>query len=222
MKFVLITLGILLLLIYRCFLSKVNRYIPAISLFVSTDNGKTYSNNLKSVPLDTVVYLKYEISIKPSGLWWVLFGNIVDFDIECPSGIELCDYSYFKRNGKKHVDASPVEYEAEVSPAGADKGSPSKYKVRIKASETYFSFRVAASHKPRKPEIIFKIPEQQAETFFSIKFICGKNIHEVYNKYTTLEFIQKPDDEAKPCDSFSEKFYINSDISVYHKGDSKK
>jgi hypothetical protein len=200
----------ILVLTYLYFFSKANRYIPTINVFVSKDDGETYSNNLKSIPSGRVIYLKYEISVK-SPRPWFLSGNEVSFDVEVPSGIELSDYSYCKYNDEKTTGANPVEYEAKVwSGWGSNKRDPSKYTVLIsETKKTNFSFTVIASNRPRKSEIIFKIPKEMTESSFNIKFIRKKNIHEAYSKSTTLEFFQESTGKAKPGDSPQKFLYIN-------------
>jgi hypothetical protein len=146
-------------------------------VLVSEDNGKTYSKNLKSIPADTDIYVKCEISVKSSGPWWPLLENTVKFEIESSPGIELCDYSY-------------GNYEKKESKGCA-------------------SFTVIASNKPKKSEIIFKIPKKHAKDLFDIEFTYGKKIHEAYNKKTRLNFIQK-----KVIQKIWRIFTKNSEINV--------
>jgi hypothetical protein len=200
----------ILFLIHRYFFSKANRYIPMVNIFVSKDNGKEYSGHVKSIPLNRVVYIKYEISIRVAGIWWLFFGNIVKFSIDFPSEFELCDYSHCKCEYPGFEITNPREYDVEVSSAGTDKRELSKHRVMIaQATRGRVLFTAIASNKPKKSEIIFKISEQTVKTSFNIEFICGKNIHEAYSKTTTLEFIREANDKARLHDFPQNNIDIN-------------
>jgi hypothetical protein len=155
-----------------------------VNVLVSEDNGKTYSKNLKSISLNTDIYVKCEIIIKSAGLWGSFSENTVNFDINLSHGIKLCDYSYGNYENLDGGGNQP-NCKKKISLCFIEKKEPSEQQTKSRAS-----FTVIASNKPRKSEIIFKIEKQFEETSFDIEFTCREKIHKTYNKKTTLELIR--------------------------------
>ena len=66
---------------------------PIIKISMSKDNGETYSSNIHSIPTETDIFLKYEISAKTSFLWRFFLNTNECFWIEFPKKIKLCEAS---------------------------------------------------------------------------------------------------------------------------------
>jgi hypothetical protein len=181
--FILVPIALIALILYLCF-TRANRYVPEIKVTVSEDGGKTYTGSLKSIPRDKDVYVKCEVSVKANGLLWWFFPNIIQFSIKSPVKLpaeplkifELCDYAGLQKTAK-------------------DKSK----KADKEAKEMFF---VAASNKPKKTEIIFKLPkgntiEKDCVLTLSFNFPINFPINlpifkKVYNKMVTLSFTSHP------------------------------
>ncbi|MDR2052623.1 MAG: hypothetical protein LBP80_04335 [Treponema sp.] len=175
--------------IYFCIITAVNRYVPEIKVTVSEDGGKTYTGSLKSIPKGKDIkdiYIKCEVSVKANGLLWRFLPRIIEFPIEYPNGFELCDYTGPQKTAKDKSKEADKE-----------------------AKETFF---VAASNKPKKTEIIFKLPKanntiETCALIFSFDLPIFKK---VYNKTVTLDFI--PSSEPAAADS-AKKLYPEISVS---------
>jgi len=73
---------------------KTFSYIPRIDIRVamSEDNGRTYSDNIHSIPRDTTIFLKYEISAGANFPRYLFPGMSDCFKIVTDT-FDLCDYS---------------------------------------------------------------------------------------------------------------------------------
>ncbi|MDR2143977.1 MAG: hypothetical protein LBP29_06380 [Treponema sp.] len=155
---------VLVIVIIKFFYKNPNRYVPTITVSVSTNGGKTYDCNLKSIPRNRDIYLKYEISVKANGLWWRFFCSTVKFDLKFPEGFELYDYPRETKAPEQELDSQKK------------------------------SFLVAASNKPKKAEIILKLSSQEntkdvmkdGNCKLTLSFHCP--VHNVYNRTITLGF----------------------------------
>jgi hypothetical protein len=140
--------------VYLYIITSANRYIPEIKITVSEDGGRTYTNNLKSIPSDRDIYVKCEVSVKANGLLWRLRPKSIEFTIEPLKEFELCDYTGLK--------AKPAN-----------------------------TFYVVVSNRPKKTEVIFKLPKgnkigRDSKLTVSFKSLFVKK---VYDKTVTLGFV---------------------------------
>jgi hypothetical protein len=104
-------------------ITNANHYVPTVSITASSDGGKTYSYNLKSLPWGKDIYLKYEVSIKAMGFWRLL-RNTVYFDIDCSGEFKPYDYAeVVEKKNKK-----PNRYSVVAS------SSPKKTEIILKLS----------------------------------------------------------------------------------------
>jgi hypothetical protein len=178
----------LAVIIYFC-ISSANRYVPTIKTSASSDGGKTYTDNLKSIPRpqNTDIYLKYEVSVKADGFWWRFFRNVIDFTIEYPPGFDLYDYTGVKKGEETCANSEAMYYSVTVSPYGEDNGS--RYNVKdSKMAKKKETFSVVASDKPKKAEILFKLSDIKLEKDYPLTLSFSPPVHKVYNKMVTLGF----------------------------------
>ena len=155
---------------------KENGYIPSVSVSISKDGGKSFSPNILSLPSEGTLYIKYEVSVKTKGIYWLFFGTKINVTLNYPEVFTLVDYS-----GSLDKDKAK-EYDISVSSAE----STGNYHVAITPSQPVSEniFTVIASSTPKKTEIVLMLPEgkqfDQDKVQLSLQF--NKPIAKAYNR----------------------------------------
>ncbi|MDR0683780.1 MAG: hypothetical protein LBF83_01435 [Spirochaetaceae bacterium] len=136
--------------------SNINRYVPTITISASSDGGKTYDSNLKSIQYQGAdIYVKYEVKVKAKGFWWRFFRNVIGFTIEYPEEFELYDYIRVK-------------------------------KEKTKVNKKKETFSLAASDNPQKAEILFKLPKGSVGNNNTLTLSFCSPVQDVYNESVKL------------------------------------
>jgi hypothetical protein len=235
-------------LIYLC-ISSTNRYVPTITISASSDGGKTYNSDLKSIPRNTDIYLKYEVSVKANGFWWRFFCNVIKFTIDFPKTFELYDYTGEREENSCIIKSTPQKYLVHISDHGEEKGDDyiatvlkagKKKNAANSESGVYFvavstsdkknskdynvtvskrakkeeTFSLVASDKPKKAEILFKMPAADAGSDCSLTLSFSPPVKNVYNKTVKLDFTENDGGEKKDDISSTTKIEINNNINV--------
>lgn len=155
-----------------------NGYIPSVAVGISKDGGKSFTENLLSMPSEGTLYVKYEISVKTKGLYWLFFGTKIEGTLIYPQGFELVDYAGFPGE-----EQSQKEYDVTVS---SSERSKEKFHVTIAPypAVTKKTFTVIASNRPKKTEIVLRFPEghilDQQDNRLTLKF--KKPIETIYDR----------------------------------------
>jgi hypothetical protein len=160
-----IGLGIGLIINIICArICNVSRYIPSVDVYYSI-NGKDFSSNIYAIPLHKNFYLKFAISIKSCGILWKLCNPVIS-----------CDISYHNAWTLHHFD-NGCNYKCVLQRCPKESKEES-------GNTTTSKFKIAASDRPRKTEVIFKVTQEKetnrnGESMFSINY--SKQVNNVYS-----------------------------------------
>ena len=167
-----LVLGILVL---RALYKKGDRYLPKTRILASTDGGKSYTEYISRIPVAAdVFFIKYEVEIKTSGLWWLVLGNEIPFTLDYPDSFQF-----------EYTDADKVlQYTCAV--IGYSNCVPT---TDYNATKKQQDFLTLAAKKPQKAEIVLRVSKQknkQDECTFAISF--DTKVHKSYRKSIMLDF----------------------------------
>ena len=129
------------------------------------------------------------MNVKTKGLYWLFFGTKINFTLESPSAFALADYTGLLE-GKKAENTPKKEYNVTVSDP---EGNSKNYRVTIDPDMTVKNtFTVIASSRPKKTEIILKLPEGKQFELDEVKLTLQfkKPIAEAHNR--TIVFTIPP------------------------------
>jgi hypothetical protein len=149
-------------------------YVPDVLCKISTDNGKTYDENMKGIEIGKTFYLSFEISIKTGFIQNKTGGNknIVSFSIAIPA--------------TEILDCTLTDWDGGVTsvPATDSIGSVVRY-----------TFKALASNKPRSTSVIFQCRARD-EGSQRLLVTFGDQVNEMYTKNLTMVYV-KPEEEKK-------------------------
>jgi hypothetical protein len=154
-----LVIGLIIDIIYAC-IYNVSRYIPSVDVYYST-NGKDFSSNIYAIPLHENFYLKFIISIKACGILWKLYTPVISCDISYP---EAWTSNHLDNDCKCILQSYPNASKVEFN------------------NTTTSKFKIVASDRPKKTEVIFKVTREKAtngEPVFSIKY--SKQVNNIYS-----------------------------------------
>ena len=153
--------------------NKGDRYLPKMRILASTDGGKSYTEYVSRIPVAAdVFFIKYEVAIKASGLWWLVWGNEIPFTLAYPDSFQ---FTYAN---------SPIEYTCEL--IGYSNCVPT---TDYDAEKNPREFLTLAAKKNQKAEITLRVSKQknkQDECTLGISF--DPQVHPTYRKSIMLDF----------------------------------
>jgi hypothetical protein len=159
-------IGLIVDIIYAC-ICNVSRYIPSVDVYYST-NGKNFSSNIYAIPLRENFYLKFVISIKAHGILWKLYNPVISCDISYPEAWTL-----------NHLDN---DYNCKCMLHGCLKENEKGKRNRGICGNATATFKIVASDRPKKTEIILKVTREKVtnrEPVFSINY--SKQVNNAYS-----------------------------------------
>jgi hypothetical protein len=183
-------------------------YIPSIEISASMD-GENFNTSIYSIPISENIYLKISVLIVAKGLYWKIVNNIIPFYIEYPESFTILDKSlshniqyqckinsYTGIINQSEMKNYPLFQRYTVSVKN-DENKKSKYTVFISDKfRQVLPFFMAASSKPKKAEVIFKIVKYEKDDksdnpvdFCHFKINFDKRVHDVYSKTFELGFV---------------------------------
>lgn len=172
-------LSVLGILIYLAtwFFQK-NKYVPCVIVSASTDNGNTYTENLKTLLFMENIYIKFEVTVKVVGVWRSFVKKELPFSIEYPNRIDMytCEISDYINCHNSSCENQPN------GPDGKIKNN----------------FSLLASAVPVKSVIVIRLKkngnnaDSAEKSAHEFKVSFGNKIRRTYQTTRRVCFVNKP------------------------------